>query len=232
MFLNPDKSLTVFSSKGNLEQCDNALRAALNGAIAVGCAAANGCVLVAFKNVSRLVVKEEYHRVFRVCPSIGVAYTGLQPDFRAQLAIAQRICQEYYDVYERFPYIDVFIAEFSLVLQEHTQRGGFRPFGSFLIFAGATRNGPCIYQIDPSGSFRSVPIVAAGVGYDPALHFIKNRHGMLDDNIVNSLAAVREFSGRNISPCDVSMGVFDPSAGLFRTFDEEAIQEVFDSTKA
>lgn len=231
MFLNPDKSLTVFSSKGKLEQCDNALRAALNGALAVGCAAPNGCVLVAFKNVSRLLVKERYHKVFRICPSIGVTYAGLQPDFRAQLAIAQRICQEYYDVYERFPYLDVFIAEFSLAVQEHTQRGGFRPFGSFLVFAGTTRDGPCIYQIDPSGSFRSVPAVAAGVGYDSALRFIENRLGSLDDNIVNGLAAIREFSGRDVMPCDVSIGVFDSSTGLFKAFDEEAIQEVFDSIK-
>lgn len=231
MFLNPDKSLTLFSSKGKLVQCDNALTAALNGALSIGCASSDGTVLVSFKNASHLIVREKYNKVFMVCPSIGVTYSGLQPDFRVQLALAQRICQEYYDVYERFPYVDVFIAEFSLCVQDHTQKSGLRPLGTFLIFAGETRDGPCCYQIDPSGSFRIVNNVAAGEGYDEANKFIERRRELLDDNIVNCLYALKQFTGKEVGPSDVSMGVFYASKHLFKVFDEEAIQEVFDSIK-
>ncbi|KAI5170277.1 20S proteasome subunit alpha 2 [Pancytospora epiphaga] len=229
MFLNPDESLTLFSSKGNLEHCDNALTSALNGALSLGCAAQDGCVLMSFKNVTRLVVKESYHKVFNICPSIGVTYSGLQPDFRAQLTIAQRICQEYYDVYERFPYLDVFITEFSLVVQEHTQKGGYRPFGTFLIFAGQSSTGPTCYQLDPSGSFRQVPVVATGVGYDDASKFITRRLGKIDDNIVNCFLALREFTGKEVGVDDVSVGVFDINTQLFKTYDQEAIKEIFDA---
>jgi 20S proteasome subunit alpha 2 len=230
MFLDPDKSLNVFSSKGNLVQCDNALKAALNGALTIGVACQNGSVLISYKNVSSLVVKEKYHKVFTVCPTIGVTYSGLQPDFRVQLSISQRICQDYFDIYQCFPKLDVFISEFSLHIQEYTQKGGYRPFGTFLIFSGLSKNGPACYQIDPSGSFKMVDYVAAGNSYEQARQFIEKRRESksCDDNIVNCLKALIEFAGKEIHACDVSMGVFTDK---FKVYSEEDIQEVFDSIK-
>ena len=184
MFLDPDKSFNVFSSKGNLTQCDNALKPALNGSLSLGCSASDGCVLVSFKNLSRLVVKEKYHKVFKVCPSIGVTYSGLQPDFRVQLNFALAICQSYFDVYKRYPALDTFIAEFSLYIQEYTQKGGYRPFGTRLTFRGPSKGKPSIYQIDPSGSYRKVDVVSAGKGYDEARKFLTKRLENCDDNIV------------------------------------------------
>lgn len=232
MFLDPDKSLTVFSSKGKLVQCDNALAASLNGALSIGCAAKDGTVLVSFKNASRLFVKNHYHKVFKVCPTIGVTYSGLQPDFRIQFSLALKICQDYFDVYNRFPYLDVFISEFSLSVQEHTQKSGLRPFGTFLIFAGETHNGPCCYQIDSSGSFRIVDNIASGFGYEEANKFVSRRKELLDDNIVNCLKALCEFTGKEIHSEDVSIGVFRESTHSFDVYNREDIQEVFDSIKS
>lgn len=229
MFLQPDKSLNLFSSKGKLTQCDNALKAALNSALSLGCSSAEGCVIASSKNLPGLVDKKHYHKVFTVCPSIGVTYSGLQPDFRAQLGIAQQICQDYYDVYGRFPFLDVFVNEFSLSVQESSQKGGIRPFGTFLIFCGSTRAGPCCYQMDPSGSFRKVEVVASGKDYEDARKFVERRKEGLDDNIVNSLLALKEFSGRELEPGDVSIGVF--KSGKFRVYDEEDVREVFDSVR-
>lgn len=230
MFLQPDKSLNLFSSKGKLTQCDNALKAALNSALSLGCSSSEGCVIVSSKNLSTLVDKKHYHKVFTVCPSMGVTYSGLQPDFRVQLGIAQRICQDYYDVYGRFPFLDVFMNEFSLSVQEFSQKGGLRPFGTFLIFCGNTRTGPCCYQMDPSGSFRKVEAVASGKEYEDARKFIERRREGLDDNIVNSLLALKEFSGRELEPSDVSIGVLRSSK--FQVYDEEGVREVFDSIRA
>lgn len=229
MFLHPDKSLNLFSSKGELTQCNNALKAALTSALSLGCSSPDGCVLVSSKNLSVLVDKGHYHKVFTVCPSIGVTYSGLQPDLRVQLGIAQRICQDYYDVYGRFPLLDVFMNEFSLSVQESTQRGGVRPFGTFLIFCGDTRAGPCCYQMDPSGSFRRVEVVGSGKNYEEARKFMERRRESLDDNIVNSLLALKEFSGKDLEPSDVSIGVF--RSGTFKVYDEESVREVFDSIK-
>lgn len=228
MFLNPDKVVTMFSSKGKLEQCDNALVAALNGSLSIGCAAKNGTVLVSFKNVSPLFVKNQCHKVFRVCPSVGVTYSGLQPDFYVQLSLAVQICQDYFDVYSRFPYLDVFISEFSLCVQEHTQKGGLRPFGTFLIFAGETASGSCCYQMDPSGNYRIVDKIASGVGYVDANKFIERRRELLDDNVINCVKALCNFTGKDVHTEDVSIGVFQAETHLFTVYDQSAVQEVFD----
>ncbi|ELA42521.1 uncharacterized protein VICG_00273 [Vittaforma corneae ATCC 50505] len=196
MFLDPEKSLNLFSSKGKLTQCDNALKAALNSALSLGCSSNDGAVIMSCKSLSSLVDKKNYHKVFQVCPSIGVTYSGLQPDFRAQLVVAQRICQDYFDVYWRFPYLDVFINEFCLSVQEFSQKGGLRPFGTFLIFCGETKNGPCCYQMDPSGSFKQVELVTAGKNYEEAIKFLEKRRENLDDNIVNGVNVLKEFEGR------------------------------------
>lgn len=203
----------------------------MNSALCLGCASKDGVVLMSGKNLSSLVDKQRYHKVFFVCPSIGVTYSGLQPDFRAQLEVAQRICQDYFDIYERFPYIDVFINEFCLSVQEFSQKGGLRPFGTFLIFCGETKDGPCCYQMDCSGSFKRIDTVASGTDFEEARKFMERRKEMLDDNIANSLLALREFSGRELAPCDVSVGVFRAKTHSFVVYNEEQVREIFDSIK-
>lgn len=231
MFLDPEKSLNLFSSKGKLTQCDNALKASMNSALGLACASDDGVVLMSGKNLSPLIVKSKFHKVFSVCPTIGVTYSGLQPDFRAQLGVAQRICQDYFDIYEKFPYIDVFINEFCLSVQEFSQKGGLRPFGTFLIFCGETKKGPCCYQMDCSGSFKRIDVVATGKDFEEARKFMERRKEMLDDNIANSLLALKEFSGREIQPNDVSIGVFRRDTHEFVVYNEEQVKEIFDSIK-
>lgn len=231
MFLEPEKSLNLFSSKGKLTQCDNALRAALNSSLSLGCYSDDGVVLLSAKALSPLVNKAAYHKVYRVCPSIGVTYSGLQPDFWAQLHIAQRICQDYYDVYERFPTLNVFINEMCLEVQEYSQKGGLRPFGTFLIFAGMTPEGPACYQMDPSGSFRRVEVVAAGKEYEEARKFVERRREGLDDNIVNGVLALKEFGKSECGIEDISIGVFSKKTGEFVVYNVEQVKEVFDSIR-
>lgn len=227
MFLDPDKALSVFSSSGDLIQCDNALKAASNSALAIGASSSDGCVLLSFKNVPSLVEKTKYNKVFYVCPSIGVTYAGLQPDFRAQLNIAQDICQDYFDVYGKYPTMESFIAEFSLDVQEHSQKQGLRPFGTLMIFCGMGRNGPKCYQIDSTGSFTPLNTTAIGSGSERVIEFMNRRHSLLDDNIVNGLTALLENAGRELSVEDVSIGVL--RNGLFTVYDYDGISEVFDS---
>ncbi len=232
MFLNPDKTFSTFSQKGNLEQCDNAFKVVLNSASSVACSSPEGCVIMGHKKLKKLIVAEAYSKVFFVSPSIGVTYSGLQPDFRSQLGIAQKICQEYFDVYMKFPSIDVFINEFSLSMQELGQKSGFRPMGTFLTFVGQNGNKePCCYQVDSSGSFSRQQIITAGSHYSDTKNYIERWIGCLDDNIATCLGALKEYTGANLSPEDVSIGVFKKETGLFRVYDLEDIREVFDSVK-
>ncbi|CAG2101131.1 unnamed protein product [Medioppia subpectinata] len=140
-----DKPFSVFSNKGKLQQCDNALRAALSSSICIGASSKDGCVLMSYKNL------------------------------------------------------------------------------------GTTVNGPCLYQVDPSGSFKTVEVIAGGVEYDKARKFVERRLSGLDDNIATCFHALREYSGATINPEDISVGVFLSKTGEFKVYDMEGIKEIFES---
>ncbi|AFM98855.1 type-2 proteasome subunit alpha [Encephalitozoon hellem] len=224
-----EKPVTLFSSEGNLGQCDNALRAAVNGSLSIGASAADGAVLMSFKDVPSLVIKEEVRKVFKICDTIGCTYSGLQPDCRLQVNIGCQIAEEYYDVYGRYPDVDVFISHFSSVVQEYTQKSGYRPFGTLMIFAGPVKGVPRLYQVDPSGSYQTADVCTSGTGYSEAKKFIKRRLESLDDNIVNCVSSMREFAGKEVGPEDIDIGVYYKTKNVFKTFTLGEVREVFDS---
>ncbi|AFN83574.1 proteasome subunit alpha type-2-A [Encephalitozoon romaleae SJ-2008] len=224
-----EKPVTLFSSEGNLGQCDNALRAAANGSLSIGASAADGVVLMSFRDVPPLVIKEEVKKVFKICDTIGCTYSGLQPDCRIQVNIGCQIAEEYYDVYGRYPDVDVFTAHFSSVVQEYTQKSGYRPFGTLMIFAGPVKGVPRLYQVDPSGSYQTADVCTSGIGYSEAKKFIKRRLESLDDNMVNCVSSMREFAGKEVHPEDIDIGVYYKTKNVFKTFTLDEVKEVFDS---
>ncbi|KAI5153175.1 20S proteasome subunit alpha 2, partial [Enteropsectra breve] len=142
---------------------------------------------------------------------------------------AQVLCQDYFDVYNTFPLLDTFISNFSLDIQEFTQSSGLRPFGTFLMFCGLSKNGPAVYTLDPSGSFSTPPIAASGQGYESARGFLSRRQELLDDNIVNAVLALQNYCGKVVEHNDVSIGVYEKSKSAFRVYSPEDVKEIFES---
>ncbi|KAF9763857.1 Proteasome subunit alpha type-2 [Nosema granulosis] len=227
MNFDSSQQLTVFSSEGRLSQCDNALKAASNGSASVGASSQDGAVLVSFKDTPPLVIKNEYSKIFSICSSIGCTYSGLQPDCRIQLMLASKICEDYYDVYQRYPDLDIFVSIFSGEVQEYTIKKGYRPFGTLMLFVGESNGSPVMYQVDPSGSYQIKEVAAIGKDYEEVEKYVSRRKEMLDDNIASCLESIREYAGREIKVEDVDIGVF--SGGVFRIFSLEQTQEIFDS---
>ena len=228
-FGNEEKPMTLFSSEGKLGQCDNALQAAINGSLSIGACADDGCVVVSFRDVMPLVVKKEVRKVFRICDTIGCTYSGLQPDCRIQVGIGCEIAEDYYDVYGRYPDVDVFVAHFSSVVQEYTQKGGYRPFGTLMIFVGPVKGIPKVYQVDPSGSYQTMDVCASGSGYADAKKFVSRRLEGLDDNVVSCVCSLREYAGKEVKAEDVDIGVYMKAQNVFKIYGEEEVREVFDS---
>lgn len=235
MNFEKDRSLTLFSSEGKIKQCDYALTAAVNGALSVGACSEDGVVLASLKKLSPLVDRRSVLKVQNICDTIGITYAGLQPDFRVMFVKAVNLVEDYREVYGHYPFVDVFVTEFSQIIQEHTQKGGFRPFGVLLLVCGAVHSKegpqPAMYQMDPSGSFISFKSGAIGKDYAQSVKYIENRLEMLDDNIVTCLNAIRENSGAQVNEDDVDIGVFSKKSGEFKVLSRVHVQEVFDSLK-
>lgn len=230
MFLDPNQTFNVYASSGKISQCDNALSAALNASLCVGCVADDGAVLVSYKKVSKLVNKESFNKVFNVCDSIGVTYSGLQPDFMVQLQEAQKLCQDYKEVYGKYPSLDTFMNEYSQIMIRFSNEGGLRPFGTYLLFVGTrecgdSSNKNMMFYMDPSSSFGSVEVSAAGVNYEQAKIFMERRRGCLDDNIQTALNALKEHVGVAIKAEDISVGVL--KEGKFKVYSKIEKEELF-----
>ncbi|EJW04116.1 hypothetical protein EDEG_01596 [Edhazardia aedis USNM 41457] len=232
-----DHSLTTFTSEGTLNQCENALKAALNGSLSLSARSDDGIVLASLKYFPKLVEKESISKVFKVCDSIGMTYSGLQPDFRVIYDKAILLAEDYKYVYGRYPYADVFVHNLSRVIQEYTQKGGLRPFGVLLLICGFVEekiNGevkvvPMLYQMEPSGSFQEVNVCAIGREYKGGCKYVENRLESLDDNIANCVGSLREHAGYSIDYKDVDIGVFRADTKSFNTYKPGDVKEVFDS---
>ncbi|RVD91340.1 proteasome subunit alpha type-2-A [Tubulinosema ratisbonensis] len=242
MNFEKEKSQTVFSSDGKLEQCDNALTAAINGKLSVGASASDGCVICSLKDFSPLVVKEEVRKVFKVCDTIGMTYSGLQCDFRKVYMSACKIAEDYRDVYGKYPFVDVFTFYLSKIFQDYTQKGGQRPLGNLVLVCGpmlkkseeydiVTKHELIsgVFQIDPYGSFKAVNAGAIGKDYPQVVKYITHRLETTDDNILTCVKALKEYAGAKITECDVDIGVYRLKDNIFTRYSLEQVKEVFDS---
>ncbi|KAI5190914.1 20S proteasome subunit alpha 2 [Nematocida sp. AWRm77] len=224
-------SITTFSSKGALSQCERALTASKNGALSLGIRASNGVVLASIKKTSSpLVDKRQVRKVFKVCETICGTFSGLSGDFRVALETAREIAVDYYKVFGVFPHIDTFMKEFSKVIQEKTQKGSLRPFGFLGLFGGfapikkeirCDEEGkpeildtekeimqPFLYQIDPSGSIKCCFTSATGQSYKECSLFLSKRctpETEIHDGVLLAALGLKEHTETPISEEDIEV---------------------------
>lgn len=195
-------SLTTFSPSGKLGQIDHALAAVNSGATSLGIRAEGAVVIASEKRMpSPLVDDRALEKVALVCPTVGIVYAGMGPDFRVLLAQARKAAQAYWKIYGEFPPTAVLVEDIARIMQESTQRGGVRPFGVSLLVAGFDEvRGPTLYQVDPSGSFFQWKATAIGKNMTIAKTFLEKRYNddiSLEDAIHTALLTLKEgFEGQ------------------------------------
>lgn len=224
-----DHSLTTFSSKGKLSQCDNAMCAANNGSLTVAITSRDGTILVSLKNLPKLIESEKVFKVIKISNNIGMSYSGLYPDFRILTKKAHKLAQEYKNTFGRYPYVNTFVVHFSRIIQEYTQQGGYRPFGVVLLIVGTTREGTAVYQIDSYGSYSTYSIITHGKYSAEAKVQIEKRVENVDDNIISCIKVMQEYGGKEIQPKDVDIGVVYNSVREFKRLNAEEVKEIFES---
>jgi 20S proteasome subunit alpha 2 len=133
-------SLTTFNSSGELVQIKHALAAVQAGATSLGIRAANGVVLATEKKLpSTLVDESTVEKIAQLTSEIGATYSGMGPDFRVLTRKARKETQVYYRTYHELVPCSQLVREVATVMQEFTQRGGVRPFGTAAVPGGPLR---------------------------------------------------------------------------------------------
>jgi|Transcript_12194 20S proteasome subunit alpha 2 len=204
-------SLTTFNSSGELVQIKHALAAVQAGATSLGIRAKNGVVLATEKKLpSTLVDETTVEKIVMVTSEIGITYSGMGPDFRVLTRKARKETQVYYRTYHELVPCSQLVREVATVMQEFTQRGGVRPFGTSLLVAGFDSNGPQLYQVDPSGSYFAWKASAIGKNMVNAKTFLEKRYSEdmeLEDAIHTAILTLKENFDGQISAENIAIGI-------------------------
>lgn len=150
-----------------------------------------------------------------MCPNIGIVYSGMGPDFRVLLAKARKSAQAYWKIYGEYPPTRVLVQEVATIMQEATQSGGVRPFGVSLLVAGFdSARGPCLYQVDPSGSYFMWKASAIGKNMTNAKTFLEKRYNddiSLEDAIHTALLTLKEGFEGQMTEKTIEIGIIGTS---------------------
>ena len=162
-----DRGTSIFSPDGRLYQVEYARKAVERGSASVGVRTDDGVVLAARRRIrSPLMDPGSVEKLHQVDDHLGVASAGNAADARRLVEFARRTAQR-----DRLRYDEPVDAETLTKavgdhVQEYTQSGGARPFGTALLVGGVTDGETALYETDPSGTPSSWR--AAAVGRDSA----------------------------------------------------------------
>ncbi|MDH5020522.1 archaeal proteasome endopeptidase complex subunit alpha [Halobacterium rubrum] len=172
-----DRGTTIFSPDGRLYQVEYAREAVGQGAPVVGVRGEDSVVLAAHApERSPLAADGDTEKVSAVDDHVAVAGAGHAADTRQLVDLARRRAQRERVRYgERAP-VDELATVVADHLQEYTQTGGARPYGTALLVAGHDDD-PGLVEIDPSGATRSWRADAVGRGASDAVETFEAGYG-------------------------------------------------------
>jgi len=139
---------------GKVLQLEYAMNAVAKGETALGIRGKDCVVLAVEKKLHSILIEEgSYQKMQLVTEHVGGTYAGLGPDFRVLMSEARQYTQEEKLKLGEPIYLSNLAQETASIAQEYTMRGGVRPFGISILFAGYDDDGAHLYQIDPSGAY-------------------------------------------------------------------------------
>ena len=152
------------------------------------------------------------------------------PDFRVLVRKARKEAQKYFLTYREIQPVGQVVRESALVMQEATQQGGVRPFGTSCLVAGYDHDGPQLYQVDPSGAAFGWKATAIGKNYINAKNFLERRYNddiELDDAVHVALLTLRESFEGEMTEFNIEVGVVGEDK-IFRILTPAEVRDYLD----
>lgn len=222
-----DRGVSVFSPDGRLYQVEYAREAVRNGNAVVGVRASDGVVLAAdSRGRSPLLVDGSVEKLHDVDGRIGAATAGHVADGRRLVDYARRRAQT-----ERLRYdqpIDPGPLAHAIAdhVQEATQAGGTRPFGSGLLVGGVDDSGsPRLFEVDPSGAPSEWHATAVGGGDRSAKESLETTDAhaaTVGDGLDVAIGALADaIDADGVTETDVDLAVIEEGDGFTHLGEDE-----------
>jgi proteasome alpha subunit len=230
-----DRAITVFSPDGRLYQVEYAREAVKRGTTAVGIKAKDGIVLIVDKRVSsRLLEASSIEKIFKIDEHIGVASSGLVGDARALVDRARVECQINRVSYDEPIEVEALSKKLCDHMQNLTQYGGIRPYGTALLIAGVS-DGECrLFETDPSGTLLEYKATGIGIGRPAAMKVFEeeyNAEASTKDAILLGLKALHSATEGKFDVDTVEIGVVSKEKPAFRKMSREEVASFVEQFK-
>ncbi|MFB6071597.1 MAG: archaeal proteasome endopeptidase complex subunit alpha [Halobacterium sp.] len=215
-----DRGTTIFSPDGRLYQVEYAREAVKQGAPVVGVRGGDGVALASHVAPrSPLVDDRSVEKLATIDDHVAVGSAGHAADTRRLVDLARRRAQDERVRYGEPATVDVLSTAVADHLQEYTQTGGARPYGTALLVAGYDDE-PRLFEIDPSGATREWRADAVGSGAGDAIERFENEYGDVADSeaalelaLRGLEAAVDEFDVANVDAATVTESGYEVVSG-------------------
>lgn len=172
-----DRAITVFSPDGRLYQVEYAREAVKRGTTTVGIKAKDGIVLIVDKRVrSKLLEASSIEKIFKIDNHIAIASSGLVGDARALVERARVECQINKITYDENLEPEALAKKLCDHMQNLTQYGGIRPYGTALLIAGVSDSGFRLFETDPSGTLYEYKATAIGTGRPEVIEMLETEY--------------------------------------------------------
>jgi len=221
-----DRGTSIFSPDGRLYQVEYAREAVERGNASVGVRTAGGVVLAARRRVrSSLMDPESVEKLHRIDDHLGVASAGNAADARQLVEFARQTAQRDKLTYDEPIGVEHLTKEVADHVQEYTQSGGARPFGTALLVGGVVEDGgsgvatPVLYETDPSGTPSAWDAAAVGRESGQIREFLESeyvREADLDTGIDLALEALATPGDEGFASSEVAAATVTAESG-YRT---------------
>jgi proteasome alpha subunit len=203
-----------------------AIETVRRGSLAVGIKGKNSVILAADEKSRKLQVSDA-KKLFKIDDHIGVTAAGYIPDARAQVDQARFFAQSSRLIYDEPADVEAVARNIADSALQFTQFAGARPYAVALIIAGVDKNGACIFQTDPSGTYIPYDAIAIGSGSEEVNKFLENNYHTemsTEDASILALDSIYSIREENTEDRHVSMAQIDTNTRKIKFIQQDDIQ--------
>jgi len=156
-----DTDVTVFSPQGRLHQVEYADEAVKQGSACLGLVSNDLVILAALTRAPNELASNQ-KKLFNIDSHMGIAIAGLTADARSLARYMRTECLNHKYVYGSAMTTGRLVENVADKHQATTQLATRRPYGVGLLVGGYDKNGPHLFQTQPSGNYLEYKAMSIG----------------------------------------------------------------------
>lgn len=230
-----DRAITMFSPDGRLLQVEYAKKTVRQGSTAIGLVCKDGVLLVADKRiVEKLIIPESVEKIFKMDNHIGATASGILSDARVLIERGQLKAQQHSVTYDTPVDVITVVKEICSLQQICTQSAGLRPFGVSILVAGIDKDGPKLFETDPTGIYFQYQATAIGEG-EPEIEEILNKDYSpsltIDEGLKLALSALMHVLGKSFQTQRIDAAYIKTDEQKFTQLKKDKLDKVVKDIK-